>query len=103
LEWYKCTADAADVDFEAQGTFTWFGTTTETVDTLIRLTIELKNPIDNSLALARLEEKMRAKVISELKAQLSPPPLQIPASWQASTKDLTRLVKDPASLPGSPK
>ncbi len=68
LEWYKCTADASDSGFENQGSLMFFGTTTEGITTILRGTIEFRNPVDSTVAMQRVRDQIRAEVIDELKA-----------------------------------
>lgn len=68
LEWYKCTADASDTSFENQGSLMWFGTTTEAINTILRGTIEFRNPVDSTVAVQRMRDQIRAEVFDEIKA-----------------------------------
>lgn len=105
LDWYKCTPDAAATGFEGPGSLVFFGTGTETIDCVIDGEIEFKNPIDASIAMKSMKDKVRQEVIDEIKQSIpAPQPLQIPASWRNSTQDLTRIVQEGSvSLPRSPK
>ncbi len=66
LEWYKSQPDAAASEFEAQGTIAWTGTAVETVNCLIRGTLEFKNPVDSGTAIKRFKEQARAEVLRDL-------------------------------------
>ncbi len=48
-DWYKCVADAGDLEAEIQGRFALSGTSAETVWWEVRGIMEFKNPVANAL------------------------------------------------------
>ncbi len=72
IPWFKATIDASDIEFESQGTLVWFGTSTEVVDTELWGVVEFRNPLDSSLAMARLKDQLRAEVVTEMSSSLRP-------------------------------
>ncbi len=48
-DWYKCVADAGDLEAEVQGRFVTSGTSAETIWWEVRGVVEFKNPIASAL------------------------------------------------------
>ncbi len=72
ISWWKCVPDAASAEFENQGVLAFSGTTTETVDTIVRGVCEFKNPMDSGAALSSLRIKARQEVLDELRSAVAP-------------------------------
>ncbi len=96
LEWYKCVADAASVELEAPGTLMWFGTSTESIRTIVHGVIEFKNPTDQTVSLRNFKQRVRDEVIEELKSSIapsSPSSAGVPTSWTKDVAALTSLIR----------
>ncbi len=83
LEWYKCTPDASDTSFEAQGALIFYGSgASEAVLTVLSGTVEFRNPVDPTVALSQLKTKLRTELIEEFKSSVAP---ALPLSWKGSS------------------
>ncbi len=71
LSWYKCTADTGDTGFESQGVLMFTGTAAEAVQCIVQGVCEFKNPVDASIALSNMKQKIRNEVVAELNSQIS--------------------------------
>jgi hypothetical protein len=75
LTWYKSVPDASSAEFEGQGLLQAFGSGVEAVYVVVRGVCEFKNPMDSAMALARMKDKVRSEILTEMSSSLPPPPL----------------------------
>ncbi len=64
LQWYKCTDDASDIEFDTQGIIVFTGTGTELVNCIVRGVCEFKNPVDASAGLQRMRSLLEDSIPS---------------------------------------
>ncbi len=67
ISWYKCTADAADPNWESQGLLQFTGAGVEAVYLEVEGICEFRNPVDASVSMARMKDIARKEILDEMK------------------------------------